>query len=159
MAVFLTRLLVLVVFPRCSVIVPLLFLLYVYDLPAALGNSAFLCCRRCENGVSAFPIKQPSFLPFFHLGLGGETGSTNQPKKCSCHTVGNILALSPRQMPTTEFPRSLMSETWGFPLDTTSPRQCTSSKWLRIQQDDCFSWSAGLSRTYPKQRLTHCSVS
>ncbi len=46
----------------------------------------FPFCRWRENGVATIPIKSPFIFAFFCLGLGRETGPTNQPQQmCMPH--------------------------------------------------------------------------
>ncbi len=56
------------------------------------GRSQWFCfpfCRWRENGVPTIPIKSPSILAFFRLGLGREMGPTNQPQQmCMPHRRG-----------------------------------------------------------------------
>ncbi len=57
------------------------FLLYINDLPTALGDSAFLFA---DDVKMVFPRSQSSHLLsslFFRLGLGGEMAPTNQPQQ------------------------------------------------------------------------------
>ncbi len=56
--------------PQDSVIDLLLFLSYINDLPAPLGDPASLFTD--ESAVPAMPLKPPSLLSFFRLG--GEMG-------------------------------------------------------------------------------------
>ncbi len=112
-------------------------LLYINDLSTVLGDSDFLFCRWCENGVPAIPIKPPSLLSLFRLGPDGEMGPTNQPQKCSCLTVGNLPPLSPSfssadtapQIPQVTDVRDL-----EVPLDTTftASSQCEYSKAITV---------------------------
>ncbi len=64
---------------------------------------------------------------------------------------------SPRQMPTTKFPRSPTSTTRGFSLTRLSPRQCTAER-LRICQGDCLPWPEDPSANYAKQCLFRCTM-
>ncbi len=110
---------------RGSVIGPLIFLLCMNDLRAALGDSAFLF----EDGT--IPIKPPSLLPFFRLGLGGGMGPTNQPKFVfmpHCREPSSPFFVF--FLPTIKSRRSPTSETRGFPLTVLSPSQCTAGRIL-----------------------------
>ncbi len=76
--------------PQGSVIGPLLFLLYINDHPAALGDSAFLFA---DDVKMVYPRSQSSR----HLSLLSSTWAWAEkwdlpinPNKCACLTVGNI---------------------------------------------------------------------
>ncbi len=80
-------------------------------------------------------MKPSSLLPFFCQGEG--MGPTNQPQQMFMPHHDN------HRIPQVTDDRDL-----GVPLDTTFTALAHGSWTLRIQQDDCFSWSAGLSRNY-----------
>ncbi len=141
--------------PYFSVIGPFLVLLYTNDLPAALGDSAFLFA---DDVKMVFPRTQSSRLLlslFSAWAWAGEWNLPINPTKFSCLTVKNLphfLRLFPRHTPSIKFPWSPRPETWGFSLTRLSPRQCTTER-LRIQQCYVFSMSVDPSANYPKNTI------
>ncbi len=109
----------------------------------------------CQSCLGRRRASSPFLLPGRRRGNGTYESTPKNVYTSLLGTSFPFLRLSLLQTPTNKFPRSLTSETWGFPLTRLSPHQYTAEK-LRIQQGDCFSLFPGLSRNY--QRLSHCTV-
>ncbi len=94
--------------PKVSVIGPLLFLLYINDLPVAPGDSAFIFA---DDVKMLYPRSQSSrLLSSLSSAWTYQSTPTNvhaSPSGTSLH----FLRRSPQQTPTTKFPRSPTSET------------------------------------------------
>ncbi len=108
--------------PQGSVIGPLLFLLYINDLPVALGDSAFLFA---DDVKMVYPRSQSSRLLSSLSSAWAWAEKWDlpiNPKKCACLTVGKLPPLSPsfsaadtdHRIPQVTDVRDL-----GVPLDTT----------------------------------------
>ncbi len=100
--------------PQGSVIGPLLFLLYINDLSAAIGDSAFLFA---DDVKMVYPRSQSSrLLSSLSSAWAWTEKGTYQSTPTNVHaspsgTSLHFLRRSPQQTPTTEFPRSPTSET------------------------------------------------
>ncbi len=122
---------------------PLLFLLYINDLPATLGDSALLFA---DDVKILFPRSQSSRLLSSLFSAWAWAAKWNlpiNPNKCACLTVGNLSPLSPsfssadtdHRIPQVTDVRDL-----GVPLGTTFTALAHCIE-LQIQQGVCCSWS------------------
>ncbi len=98
----------------------------------------------CDDvNLVSLDLLESVFSPHFLPPLPGRGNGTFKSTPTNVHasqsgTSLHFPHLSPRLAPTTKYPRSLTSETWGFPSMRPSRRQSTAER-LRILQSDCIS--------------------